>query len=163
MTELHDYVATGLYPKSIPFHVVLAGANVRPHTLAWKNGDGCLTDEEARKSDPPLPFVQGGGAANDAAEKVAFDNMSESNPFYEVNVDMYKLARMTGGIWGPLRVRPKSNECASQPTACDTSYGPSVTPKRLEYNCDGSPDDTSVIADYIDDIMGSNPFMIVPK
>lgn len=158
ISELNLYLSGTLYPKRIPLHIILASDSVRPHTLLWDAGDGtCLTDEQARKAEPPIPFVVGNDNAK--TEKEYFDGMNSTAPFLQANVDMYKLTRMTGGIWGPLRVAPPSG-CPYTAPACDVAYNDNIgSAVRDDYTCEPP---ISAVNGYIDDIMGSNPFMIVP-
>jgi len=166
---LKDFVQEKLVPRKIPFHAVMVGGHVGPHTLAWKGPDGCLTDAQARSQSVPVPFVDGSmtlasgvPALTHSQKKTVFNNASDAHPFYQVNEDLYLLTRYTGGVWGPVR---KDGGCAGvdppepQP-ACDTVYSDSAVRKRYDTTCKNEND---VVVGYIKQIMGSNPFMIVPK
>ena len=88
--------------------------------------------------------------------------MSDSTPFFQANEDMYYLTRVTGGVWAPLRSREAN--CGTRDTdpdfSCTAEYSPSQTPVLYDATC---RDDEKVIVEYIKDIMGANPYMIVPK
>ena len=156
--EMRKFALGTLAPLKIPIHVVLSGTHVGPHTLALSDGSGrCISDTEARQI--PSDFTRGEtypDACTDATAANAFAHATSSNPFYEPNKDLYRIARITGGIWGPLKQYDPS--CSSVPTTC-SSTSPSTAPRVLTTCSQGN----SVIKSYIDDIMGTNPYMVVPK
>jgi len=113
-----------------------------------------MSDTDARSSE--VQYVRGDSYSTPAQWRSAFWGMSDSAPFYQANADMYQLTRITGGIWGPLRAS-SSNSAQCHP-ACSTTNP--TTASRVEYSCNTTSID---IRRYIDTVMGSNPFMIVPK
>jgi hypothetical protein len=152
--EIKDYAIQNLYPRRIPLNIILIGDHVRPHTLAMSDGSGgCMTDTQARNAE--MPYVRGDSYSTPAEWRNAYWNMSSEHPFYQANADMYQLTRITGGIWGPLRMTTTDSSLCN--TTCSGSDP--ATAARSEYSCNTTTHD---IEDYIASIMGSNPFMIVP-
>lgn len=156
ISELKTFANNVLFPRQISFNVILMGSHVGPHVLATGDDGGhCYTDTEARNLK--LPFVKGGidGKAypSETEWAAAYNNMSATAPFYQVNDDMYQIARLTGGIWGPVR-KSTTSEAQCHPACADSN------PPRAFYSCQ-TP--TADVDSYIkDEIMNANPYMIVP-
>ncbi len=154
MNELRHFALYTLFPRRISMNVVLVGSHVGPHTLALGDSHGnCMTYTDARNAE--LEFTQGLNFASgdQSAWSNAYENMSAAAPFYEAVEDMYRISRITGGIFGPIR--PYSNS--------PSLYAPSCTdtnPPRIMYSHYSS---TADVDRYIkEEIMESNPYMIVP-
>ncbi|MFN8391968.1 MAG: hypothetical protein U0136_16885 [Bdellovibrionota bacterium] len=154
MTEVRSFALNTLYPRRIPFNVILVGQHVRPHWLEMSDGKGgCMNDTDARNTE--TQYVRGDSYTTPTQWRNAYWGMSSSHPFYQVNEDMYQVARITGGVWGPLQTHTDDpNLCTPHCTATTPQ-----TAERMEYSCDNT---TTAINEYIANIMGSNPFMIVP-
>lgn len=159
ITQLKKYVEKVVAPTSVPIHVILAGENVAPHTVDLADsGDNtdCLTDSEVRQQK--LDFVLGGDANGDsypnkAAQSDAFNNMSPTAPYYPINADMYDIARMTGGLWAPIRA-PAAGCLGEDKPLCD----PSLKRRLDDPLC---RDLGTQMIDHMDQIMGQNPYVIV--
>ena len=156
--QLHDFAVDTLFPRRIPFNVLLVGDHVGPHVLALSDGQGgCVQDTDARTSKTDLVRGQDLPLNATAAQwSDAYSHMSADQPFYQVNMDMYQIARATGGIWGPIRKYTTSaSEC--QPGCTDSDP---TTAQRITSSCKNAGTD---VDSYIrDQIMSANPYMIVP-
>jgi hypothetical protein len=131
MLQISNLVYNGFFKSKIALHMFMTGDSVGPHTRLelgpgqtpinpydadWGGNppteSNCLTDEQARHADPPVDYVIGQGldlkdGGNPQAQTIfqhAFDNPPQ--PFYQANLDWYRLVRMTGGRWAPLRKNP---------------------------------------------------------
>lgn len=166
--ELRQFALSTLYPRRISFNTILVGGSAGPHVLALSNGaGGCMSDTEARNAE--LEYVRGMNLpavpanpydpsynTNMGTWSAAYNSKSDSNPFYQVDADMYRIARATGGIWGPLR--PYTTDQTLCNPGC-TSTDPATAP-RIRYSC--SPTSTDVNRYIREEIMNANPYMIVP-
>lgn len=75
-------------------HTMLIGDVVGPHTLVRKDGAKCLSDEMARRQQPPLSFT--------AVSPPGTLDPTDSSPFFLPN-KMYENVRDTQGLWAPIR------------------------------------------------------------
>ncbi len=91
-----------LAESGISVHTFLFGDFVQPHTLVRKSPNGgCYTDAGARAAD--LPFTNAGHPTLDAGAN-DFADISASNPFLRVNVDLHEsLSKPTQGTFNPIR------------------------------------------------------------
>jgi len=175
--------------RRVPVHFILDGAMVGPHTVDLPKGGNlpdnmpsvnttnCYTDAEYRAKQGfdinSIEFVTGGGTEN-------WENMSAKAPFFEVNMDWYKVAVVTQGLWGPLRSRndllcdnlpdfdglPPDQEKYFDPA----NFRPMCDPEDVEGN--HSVDGRRVfdpycmtkqqqIRRYLNTIIGDNPYTVV--
>lgn len=159
MLRLGELVTSKIIDTMVPIHVIMVGQEVGPHTVAVSlPSDGenkCLTDTEARLAG--IPYAMGGDVNGHAfptvsAASSAFDNR-DTVPFYQTSFDMYEIARITGGVWAPIR--PTSFTQDACPTVSCTP-----TLKRLTEDplC---RDYEAQIKYYIDKIISNNPYVIV--
>lgn len=106
-------VENTLRPANIPLHIIAVGSEtIGQHTVAFRDAQGhCLTDHDFRTSLPDNPgrpfdsFVKGISGGEEALR----DAFYGFEPYYQVNVDLYRLAAMTQGIWSPIR--PPATNC----------------------------------------------------
>lgn len=148
--QLLTFVEQRVARANIELHVILAGSHVAPHTVDYDDGNGgCMNDAQARHG--LQSFVRGGDASGSTMSDpdTAFDTMSAANPFYEANSVMYDLARLTGGVWGPLRP-PGPAPCV----LCD----PNQTRRITDPLCRPLAEQMN---HYMDRIMSENPYQIV--
>ena len=149
-------------PTEIPIHWIQLGAAVGPHTLniardpdASGIGD-CLSDFQARLEDVSVPMVLGGSEySGDMA--LAYAIKGPEMIFYEANVAPYAATVLTGGMWSPLRESPPG--CLPLTECSGTSIG-GGNPIRVtdDPQCRTQGEQ---ISDYIEEIIGGNPFVIV--
>lgn len=161
--ELKSYVEHTITPQRIPIHVMMVGDHVAPNNIDVAdpaNPGKCYSDSIARSKG--LAYVQGASPPYRNCKKLHYENflncenravtdfrdMDESRPFIQANLDMYEIAQMSRGVWAPLRRRTDScveNECQPQSV------------RREDPLCRNIDEQ---ISDYIDDIMGQNPYTI---
>lgn len=153
--QLKNIALTQMQPKKIPLNFIAVGSLVAPHTLAVAKSPtstACASDTDIRKG--MLPAYVGG--TNCTAEdlvcwKDAWFSKSPTNPFYEANKAMWELTFYTRGIWAPLR---NNSAGCSALTTCTT------TPTRRTDDPECRSMDQQM-TDYIDRILGENPYSIV--
>ena len=78
--------------------------------------------------------------------------MGASEPFYEANRQMYDIARLTAGIWGPLR--PTGVAC-NPANSCAPGNQRTTDPE-----CRSYPEQVNA---YMKRIIGENPYQIVKE
>lgn len=176
VTELKNFVANNVFTSQIPIHVLMIGDSVAPHTLDvpdTKNPGTCLSEAEVRAEG--LPLVKGladtfscrgtycsGKVTTDGETKNVWDPTLRNawySTFYQVNVDMYDIARMTGGIWAPIRPQFPGCSRTTEPPPCGSSVGLDSNKRRIY-----DPYCRTVIeqiVDYVEEILGQNPYTIV--
>ena len=164
--------------RNIPVHVIQVGQDVAPHTVDIpdpKNEKQCLTREiEIRGLGLTASYVMGGSADGEpyylsysyngqtfyimhrmAQMALDFNNMSSDSPYYQSSRDMYEIALMTKGIWGPIRpVRANCNP--SLESQCIITSPP--TRRVYDPYC---RETSQQIKDYMSEIMAQNPYVIV--
>ena len=144
-------------PNGIPIHVIHTGEHVAPHNVDIDDGEGnCLDSEAARLNDSP--YVLGGFILNGqeypsttstlSRWQEAYTQIAPDSPFYQAGADLYEVAVITRGIWGPLR--PQGSDC----NVCD----PTQDRRLSDPDCRSA---SGQIADYLDEIMGQNPYVLV--
>ncbi len=165
--ELKAYVQRNISPQQIPIHVMLVGQHVQPNTMDYANPQNpgkCLTDSELRGlNDATKPLVKGPSPAYTGCSAPHYNgwvqtcgpnavndfmNMSDNAPFLQANIDMYDIARMTRGMWAPLR-RPAENCVVKE---CDPNKARSSDPLCRDMN--------TQVEGYMTSIMGQNPYTI---
>jgi hypothetical protein len=158
--QIRNYARNSLFPARIPLHVILVGDHVKPHTLDVAGAGGkCLTDVQARKDEKS--YVLGGDGsgtpfANLNAARTAWERMLNGEaPFYQANADWYAIARLTGGLWGPLRPKDPTCGIGSGPSQDTCNNG-----QRREYDTLCHTDAQQII-DYMSTIVGQNPYAVV--
>jgi hypothetical protein len=166
--KLLALVKNQLIGKHVPVHVVMVGQNVAPHTLLVATDPtvsgtttNCLTDAEARRSN--RGFVAGGGHSGTTTSTinmsgynpiVRFNGQSANAPFFEANAAAYEIAKLTQGIWAPLRPPKALAGGVCPPVTC------SATARReLEDPLCRTYEEQ--ISSYMDQIIGQNPYIIV--
>ncbi len=153
LNQMKSFALSDLIPRGVPVNVVLVGKSVAPHTLQLEdpnNSGKCLTDTYARVAGKP--FVRG---LNANLRQAAFNAMTPTNPYYQVNADMYEIAATTGGLWAPIRRQPIGAEVEP---ACNTSD--TLTAPRLEFDPQGRTTEQQIDS-YMTDMMRDNPYIIV--
>ncbi len=175
VNELKDYVEDLVYPSLTPMHVILIGQNVVPHSVdvpSTEDPGKCLSDSEARSQDLPLvkPIAtewdcSSGECSGTYTEDGSSTTISHSDfqlawqsSFYQVNSDMYDIAVMTGGIWGPIRPQGPSCSPSSSAPACGAAEGTVDGRRVLDPYCRTT---VQQIRDYMIEIIGQNPYTIV--
>ena len=180
---LRSYIETAVVPANIPVHVMLTGAASGPHTVDIADPDNegqCLSETEKRAlrnsaeeqdnyNTVKTPFAwapscysgwSGSTAITSCSPTeftTAFITKSPSNPFYQVNVDFYNIATMTGGIWAPIRPQKPEGAASCTPQECR----PDLARRTTDPLC-RTPNEQ--MDDYIDEIMGQNPFtLVIPR
>jgi hypothetical protein len=158
--QIRSYARNSLFPARIPLHVILVGDHVQPHTLDVAGDDSkCLTDVEARKGEKP--YVLGGDGSGAPfttmnSARTSWDAMINGEaPFYQANADWYGIARLTGGIWGPLRPKDPACGLGSGPDQNTCNNG-----QRRIYDTLCRTDGDQII-DYMKTIVGQNPYAVV--
>ncbi|MCB0331900.1 MAG: hypothetical protein KDD55_00305 [Bdellovibrionales bacterium] len=172
--------------RPVPIHVILSGDQVGPHTIDMTNpeppegamlpiedGHHCYTDEEYRQlpNATEYRFVEGGNISNDTEGQELWDNR-DTTPFYQPNADLYEVAVVTRGLFGPLRRRDNAF-CES---ILDESHD-HFDPKQYRPLCDPVADPANPdhrretdpycrtkeqqMRDYMSRIVGANPFTVV--
>lgn len=177
MNELKEFVEEYVYPSLTPVHVIMVGQKAGPHTVdvpSEEDSDVCLTDSEARSLDEPLvkPLATTwdcssgscwGTYTEDGSSSTVTDldfRTAWNDAFYQVNKDMYDIAVMTGGIWGPIRPQGPSCSPSDSPPSCGDSEGVVDGRRMLDPYCRTT---TQQIRDYMIKIIGQNPYTIVDQ
>lgn len=98
----------------------------------------------------------------DAGSMSNFVNQSEENPFLLVQMDLYKIAQSTGGVWAPLRpFEPNCTVRGCQPCVGCGEYMATV-PISSFATMDPLCEDTQAqVSRYLDEIFGVNPYGLV--
>jgi hypothetical protein len=160
--EALDLAVDQLKERGIPLHWIHVGKKVGPHTVNQTldaSGTGrCVSQEEAsvRGIQLVVPQTFAGATADEvaAAAQAAYEDKSTDDPFYEAATSVYAMTALTRGLWGPIR--PKHPSCGTgNPIVCDNG-GESRMPYDTE--CRSTSEQ---ITDYMEKIIGENPFTIV--
>lgn len=176
VTELKKFVADNVFTSQIPVHVLMIGDSIDPHTLDvpdTENPSTCLSEAEVRAEG--LPLVKGladtfscwgktctGKVTTNGVTTTVSDTTLRNawySTFYQVNVDMYDIARMTGGIWAPIRPQYPGCSLTTDPPPCGSTVGLDSKKRRIY-----DPYCRTVIeqiVEYIEEILGQNPYTIV--
>ena len=157
MRELRNFARDRLQGKNIPFHWILVGDTVAPHTMNIKNASGkCMSDEEARMF-PSVSMVKGGWDPVFSSAPAAFAGMSPEYPFYEANLTPYQIAVGTRGLFGPIRPLPDG---ICTPTVCTGDKDDPSTQTRLTTDPDCRTEQQQIDS-YMLKIIGDNPYTVV--
>ncbi len=172
--------------RPVPIHIILSGDQVGPHTIdiinpeppvsmELPNGetDHCYTDEEYRQlpNATDYHFVRGGNIANDTEGQELWDN-KDVIPFYQPNADLYEIAIVTRGLFGPLRARDDAycetildeSQDYFDPKQYRPLCDPVANPAHPEQRRDKDPycrSKEQQMKDYMSRIVGANPFTVV--
>jgi len=163
--ELKNYVNKTISPQRIPIHVMLVGKQVAPNTRDIEDPDKpgtCKSDERLRGEGGATSYVEGANPPYKSCNKfwyesylncdpkavTDFRDMSETAPFKQANADMYDIAKMTRGIWAPLRAT--SSNCVVD----DCIPGQTRTEDPQCRSMDEQ------VSGYMEQIMGQNPYTI---
>lgn len=171
--DLHNMIRNDIWAdpevRNVPIHVFMIGDSVGPHSLDIEsedstNGSDCVGPEKVGGSG--YPAVRG-TPGDEATKSDAFDDASELNPFWEANVDWFEIAKLTRGIWAPIR-RQFPVGTASCPSLvvdgdgdpCDTdTYGIGGSFRRdFDPFCETKEEQ---IDRYLELVLGDNPFKLV--
>lgn len=170
--DLQGIARYSLFPGHIPLHVIMVGDHVAPHTRDITVDGVCMNnDKEIRQKGivgSKGMFVLGGqadgtyfsGGYDIHAVKAWNDMLNGKAPLYQANLPWYQLARITGGIWAPIR--PKLPGCSTSDPApsCGSAVGTELTGGRRIYDplCRDPKDQ---IKGYMKEIIEQNPYGIV--
>ncbi len=166
--ESHDLILNEYVPNKIRLHFLMKGSISSPHTLLLPsaNGDGsCMSEEEARLSNPPVEFVDYSTISSPLADALIDSSLN----FFAPN-KFYELVQATNGIWGPIRPCCGSScpDVSSQiASACAkaTQQGPiSLLPlvRNGRLSCDSKGKDARTqIEDYVNQVISRNPYVLV--
>ena len=152
--------------RNIPLHVFMIGSAVGPHSLDIEEPD---SDAGNRRCYPyhkvggsGFSPVRGQDVGNNGLED-DFDNASSAQPFYQANVDWFEIAKLTRGLWAPIRPSPPSCTMAltdSNGNPCDPdNFGIGASNRRVVDPFCRTQDQQ--IVSYVDRILGDNPFQLV--
>ena len=163
VSELHKFAATQLFPRRIRLDFFLMGSHVLPNYRLLSKADdqgalSCMTDAEARQAK--ADYVDGGSypytsSADKTSTRQLYKDKSEAAPFLQPNKDMYQIVRLLGGSWVPIMEYDSEIDTDGN-GQCAPSCG--ANPETRSTTC-RTP--TQQVDDAINEIMGSNPYMIV--
>ena len=161
---LNDYVA-----NNVRLDFVVASQTSQPHTMLMRapsNPSECLSDEDARLSNPPTAMVDyTTGAAT-------FEQASLGNGFYYNPNQFYNAVVATDGFWEPLRpCCTVAGSCSDVTTVLNTACENSLTdivvaaPHTDAFGrliCDaGGRDRRTQIKEVMRKILARTPFVLV--
>jgi hypothetical protein len=167
MQEVQWFVREEVAPRNIPIHVLLSGS-VLPHSKFIygidENGDSrCLTSQEAMAAGY-LPadggaYVDGTyyGSPTAAQLNDAFKGAGDDNAFVQVNADLVEVARMTGGLWAPIRPKRLDGGSCTEYSAPD-NCGPANSWQLYDPFCRDVDDQ---VVGYFEEILNTNPYSLV--
>ncbi len=169
--EAASIVQNQFVPNGIKLHVVFIGRTGGPHTLLVQSSNDpteCMEEGEARFGSQPIPLVDVNAYTDTLPEALT----DETKYFFPAN-QYYNLARMTDGIWGPVRpCFPVSGTCTDLTitlnSACEAgSPGTSVTLLpytdnygRLQYDPLGRHP-REQFEEYIEQVLSNEPYVLV--
>lgn len=177
---LNDYVE-----NQIKFHMVIAGELTKPHTMlssSQTDPSQCMTEEEARLSNPPLNFTDSEANAEDFAEATRRNQFTSGVGFYYDPSRFYDAVRATDGLWLPLRpcckVGGVCTDVQNDLQAVCAAASPGTIPGRPEQplpaihpdhtdpdgrlTCDAEGRSRRVqLEDYVNKIFERNPYVLV--
>lgn len=156
--ELSQIVINDMIPNSIPLHVILTGAQVGPHTvdipMPGTNPVECYDDKAFRASGAKDPFGLTRSVSADGYDpQTRFESMAPYRPFYDAAYNMYRLAVLSRGLYGPIRPAPAPGSCNGGRITCEAGKRQMVDPY--------CRDEAQQMKEYTQDIIGSNPYRIV--
>jgi hypothetical protein len=172
--DLHNMIRNDIWSdpdvRNIPIHAFMIGDSVGPHSLDIEeedsvDGSNCYGPEKVGGSG--YPAVR--GTPGDVTDKEnAFRFASKNTPFWEANVAWFEIAKLTRGIWAPIRpfsANDNPGDCVlarldGDGDPCEPEiYGISENNRRVyDPFCESKEEQ---INRYLNIVLGDNPFKLV--